>query len=178
MIEGEEKDTLYVVSYSQKELSDFTSKLENNGFKEYLESDKKETRNFIEKKYPNAPRSKVDEVLKEVYANSKITSSSIVKIGNSKAYCVDFNIVSTKFRRFAIPSLHRVTAIEFAYPETFDLESSKAYKDFVSSYKNKDQAPSSFNGFLYGTLGPNLLRLLIFVAIAIGTTVLKKLRGY
>ena len=172
----QEDDKLYVVSFSQKELNDLKNKLENKAFKDYYDSARKASKKFLEQS-TRLSRNEIENALEEIYGNSAITSSKIAKIGSSKAYCFDFNISKAKFKRFVIPSLHRATVIEFTYPDSFDLESSKAYKDFISSFKNNDKDPSSFNGFIYGGLGKSILRLLIFVIIGVVGTYVKRLRG-
>ena len=173
----EDDEKLHVVKFNQKELDELKDNLKNKAFKDYLESAKKASKTFLEKMYPNAPRKQVEAALDEIYRDSGITSASLTKIGSCKAYCVNFNISEACFRRFVVQSLHRATIIEFTYPKSYDIDSSKEYKDFVSSFKNFDKEPTSFNGFLYGTAGPILLKLLIVVVLGVVGTVLKRLKG-
>ena len=172
-----EKDTIYVVKFDQKELDDLKNNIKNKAFKDYLEIAKKSSRTYLEKMYPNSSQSKINEALDNIYSNSGITSATITKFGSSRAYCVTFTIAKAIIKRFIIPSLNRITVVEFTYPESFDLDSSKPYKDFLSSFNNKDSAPTSFNGFIYGGMGKNILKILVFLAVGIGGTILKKLKS-
>ena len=173
----EKENTIYVVKFNQKELDDLKKELENKAYKENLELAQKGTRKFLESNFRNATKSQIDKATEQAYEDSGIKSGSISKVGNSKAYRVDYKIAELLFRRFVVVSLNRFTIIEFAYPETFDLDSSKEYKDFISSFKNYDKDPSSFNGFIYGNIGRQLFRLIIIVVVGAVITVVKKLQG-
>ena len=174
-IEGEDK--LYKAKYDNEELKTFEKEIKNKAFKDYMEMAKKGSRQFLEKNYRGATKAELNKIIDKVYEDSGIKSSSISRIGDSKAYKIEFKVAGALFRRFVIASLHRVTIVEFTYPESADIDSLKPYKDFVSSFKNNDKEASSLNVFIYGSLGKNLLRIIIFVVIGLAGTIFKKLKG-
>ena len=173
----EDPEKHYVAKFDNKELKTFSDTLKTHAYKDYLEEAKRGSRQYLEQAYKNAPRKQIDEIIDKLYEESGITSESIGKVGDSKAYKIDFNISKMKFRRFLVVSLNRLTIIEFSFPDTVDIESLKEYKDFVSSFKNNDSAPTQLNAYIYGSVGKNLLRLLFVTALAAGVGIYKKMKG-
>ena len=172
-----EDNTIYVVKFNQKELDKIKDELINNAYKDSLTEAKKGSIAVLDQQFKQLTKQQKDQIIEKIYGDSGVKSTKISKVGNSKAYLLDYKVAQILFRRFIVVSLNRYTIIEFVYPETFDLESSSEYKDFISSFKNFDKEPSSFNGFIYGKVGGSLLKLLIVVVIGVVGTVLKKIRN-
>ena len=118
-------------------------------------------------------------MVEKLYENSKISSSYIGKIGNNKAYVIDFQFGEHYFcKRFYIVNLNGVTTVELDYPKNVDIDSLKEYKSFVNSFKSKGKSPTWFNHFIFGIIGPNLIRLLIIFVIVGVSTFIKKLKSW
>lgn len=176
-IKSEDK-TYYVSKFDQKELDKIKSELENKGYKEMLDASKKESMDMLNQQFKQLSKRQKDEVMEKVYGDSGIKSANISKVGKSKAFRLDYKIAQVLFRRFIVVSLFRYTIIEFAYPETFDLDSSKEYKDFMASFKNFDKEPTTFNGFVFGKYSGYLLQFVIAVVIGVVGILFKKFKGY
>ena len=177
IIKEVDKDKLYKVEYNKSELKELENEVKNKAFKEYLALAKNGSRQFLEENYREASKGKIDEIINNIYEDSGIISSSISKIGKNKSYCVEFKIAKTLFRRFVVISLHRVTIIEFTFPESVDIDSMKCYKDFISSFKNYDKEATSLNFFIYGGMGMNILKIIAIVLISFVVKIFKKFRA-
>ena len=174
----ESKDKDLISNYTQKELNEIKEGFESKEFKERIEIYKEETLKIFDKKRPDLKFIERRKMVDGIFKDSKITSSYLGKIGNSKAYIIEFKIgESFMFRKFYITSLNGVTVVEVCYNSNGDIDSLKEYKSFVNSFKSKGTAPTWFNHFLYGIIGPNFVRLLIIVVIGVGGTFLKKRNG-
>lgn len=187
-----EKKTLLVSSFSKDEINQFKTKLENSGYKTtftkfkdiFCKSFEKSFIDEAKKKYGNLNSVQLDKIkklaaeksnesAKEFFKNSGIKSVIVDTFGSNKAFRADYVVGECHYRRFAIPSLHRTTVVEFEYPASYNLDSADSYKKLKSSFKNKDNNPTYLNYIIYGT---NLLNYLIIIIISVGISIFKKLK--
>ncbi len=177
-----DNDGLVVAKFNQDELNQIKETVENNAISGYI-NDAKEMAykalgvNTSKSSYitPFIPR-EVEKKVEELFEDSGVKSYYYGTIGGNKAYVIDFKVGLIEGRRFALLGLKKSYIIEFRYGENTDIKSLKPYKDFVSSFKMKDSAPTSFNAFIYGSFAKSILKLLIIIAIGGAASFFKKMR--
>ena len=169
-------NTLYVVKYDQKELDNLKDELLKKAYAEGLKESKTEAKEFLKKNFGQLTNRQIDEAVDKMHEDSGIKSTSLTKIGSNKAYRIDYKISEVLFRRFVVITLKRAMIIEFTYPDGFDLDSEKAYKDFMASFKNPDHAPTSFNGFIFGGGAFKILEILIVVVVFVVSRIFRRMR--
>ncbi len=167
-IEKNEKPT--VVEYTQEELNTFKSSIEKKAYKDYYNDFKAGVIESLENRLPNSSKKQREEMVKEIFSDSGIKSTSYKNIGNSKAHTIEFLIGTIFIRRFVVVKLNYTYVIEFTYAKNTDIDSLKPYKDFVSSFKAKDYNPTTVNAYIHGgalwKIVSKVLGLLVLGAVA------------
>ncbi|MBP5470610.1 MAG: hypothetical protein J6Z11_15355, partial [Candidatus Riflebacteria bacterium] len=177
-IKVEKNESPTIAKYNQEELDTIKKEVEKKAYKDYYNSLRSSVEETIKERLPRATSEQRKAMLDKAFEDSGIKSVFFKNIGNSKAHTLEFIIGTLSVRRFVIVKLNYTYIVEVTYARATDIDSLKAYNDFVKSFKAKDHNPTTVNAYIYGgTLWKIISKALGLFLIATVAAIIKKRNG-